>query len=92
MTDTRRSQPLDWEPAPDAQPAVVVRALVGRRKRQLMCAKCGTRPRKPAQRWCRACHAAYMREWRVKAHEELEHLREMAEVFHVNELSDVKQP
>jgi len=79
MPMQRDKYPLEWQPAPDAPQAAVAQAVVGKRRRQLMCAKCGTRPRKPGQRWCRACHAVYMREWRVKAHEELEHLREMAQ-------------
>ncbi len=29
-----------------------------------ICNKCGERERKPGQRWCRECHAAYMRAWR----------------------------
>lgn len=30
------------------------------------CTKCGTRPRKHCQSWCKECHAAYMRAWREK--------------------------
>ena len=30
------------------------------------CARCGARPRKPGQGYCKECHAEYMREWRAK--------------------------
>jgi hypothetical protein len=30
------------------------------------CSKCGAPRRKPGQRYCRACHAAYMRDWRAR--------------------------
>lgn len=69
---------LNWEAPAEAQPAMVVKVQTAKARGKLMCAKCGERPRKRGQRWCRVCHAEYMREWRIKAHEELEHLREMA--------------
>lgn len=37
----------------------------------VLCSRCGTRPRRlEGQKWCRACHAQYMRENRPK-HSEL---------------------
>lgn len=29
-----------------------------------LCTKCHKAPRRPGQRWCRECAAAYMRAWR----------------------------
>jgi hypothetical protein len=31
-----------------------------------LCIRCGNQPRKPGQRYGRACHALYMREWRSR--------------------------
>ena len=31
------------------------------------CSNCGVRPAQPGQRYCKECHAEYMREWRSKA-------------------------
>ena len=32
-------------------------------------------------RYCKACHAAYQREWRKRQKEELDRLRELVRVF-----------
>ena len=33
-------------------------------KPQTTCSKCGAKPRASSQRWCKDCHADYMRGWR----------------------------
>lgn len=30
------------------------------------CIRCHKEPRKPGQRYCKGCHALYMREWRSR--------------------------
>ena len=32
---------------------------------QKLCGRCGKNRRKPGQRVCKICHAAYMRDWRA---------------------------
>ncbi len=41
------------------------------------CARC-TEPLDSKQRYCRSCHAAYMRNWRAKQRGKLQRLREAA--------------
>lgn len=31
-----------------------------------LCSRCGLRPRRPGQRWCKVCFAEYMREARIR--------------------------
>lgn len=35
------------------------------------CSKCQSEPAKPNQRYCKECHAEYMREWRLKEKERI---------------------
>lgn len=42
------------------------------------CCVCRERPRRAKQRDCKECHAATMRDWRLKRKEELERLRALA--------------
>ncbi len=37
------------------------------------CSKCQSNPAKPNQRYCKECHAEYMREWRLKEKGRLKH-------------------
>lgn len=43
-----------------------------------LCAKCNANPRKKGQRWCKRCHAEYMRAWAKARTAELLRLREQA--------------
>ncbi|MFZ1794228.1 MAG: hypothetical protein WAU96_12455 [Anaerolineae bacterium] len=56
--------PLDWQPA---EPSIVpAHVLTDAARHKTMCSKCGERPHKPGQRYCKACHAEYMRNHRAK--------------------------
>lgn len=65
--------PLAWAPA-DGSLVIVP----DRRKHP--CSRCGGPRNVPGQAYCRNCHAAQMREFRVKAREELADLRRLRHV------------
>ena len=62
--------PLAWAPA-DGSLVIVPK----RKAKRAICSRCGGYRDKPGHRWCRKCHATYMREWRKKQAQELKELR-----------------
>lgn len=51
-----------------------------------LCSKCGAEERRPGQRWCKTCHAAYVREWRSRhplsdAQKRIDNARSYANVY-----------
>jgi len=73
---------LDWQPA---DPTPVTAQNKARHK--TMCSKCGARPHKPGQRYCKACHAEYMRNQRAKDRELMLEFR----AFRANNLGKVSR-
>lgn len=74
---------LEWKPA-DGSLIVAPR----RNQKRAICSRCGGYRDKPGHRWCRRCHAAYMREWRKKQVQELKDLRAMSNRFTLGEVVD----
>jgi len=64
---------LDWQPI-DQSP-VPAHVLADAARRKALCSHCGFRPHKPGQRYCKACHAEYMRRQRAKDRELMQEFR-----------------